>query len=479
MPMLPWTEKYRPKKLEELVNQAQALPKVREWMESWLKGRPKKKALLIHGPPGVGKTATVYALASEYGFEVIELNASDERTTEKIKRYVGAAYTMDVFGRRRKLILLDEADNMESSGAGEIARLIDNAQNPIVMTANKYWLVPQAIRNKSLLVEYKALTQRDIMKALWRIVKAENLEVPEEVIKLISQRSNGDLRAAINDLETVAFAPEDAESILAYRDVEKSVFQVLGSIFATDNVKKARMAAWGVDKTPEELMLWIDENIPYVYEKPEDVARAYETLSRADIYFGRANRTGAYGLWKYAMDMITAGIAVSGTKKKGFVRLYPPKTLEMLKNTKDERGLRDELLRRIMKRMHMSKLEAIETLEVLRAVFEHNEDMAAHMAAFLELGDKELEFLAGDRERAMSIKGKAMNIQKQTHRERKMGGLETSIALSERKEEEEEEELTEEELEKADEAIEVEGREEKPKKGGKQATLFDFLGKKK
>lgn len=99
-------------------------------------------------PPGVGKTTTVYALANEYGFEVIELNASDERTYEKIERYVQAAYTMDILGKRRKLIFLDEADNIEPSGAREIAKLIDKARNPIIMSANHYWEVPRRYATK-------------------------------------------------------------------------------------------------------------------------------------------------------------------------------------------------------------------------------------------------------------------------------------------------------------------------------------------
>lgn len=481
--MLPWIEKYRPRRLRDLVNQEKALPRVRSWMEEWLEGRPKKKALLLYGPPGIGKTATAYALANEYHFEVIELNASDERTYEKVSRYIQAAYTMDIFGRRRKLIFLDEVDNIEPSGATELAKLISKARNPIIMAANRYWQVPQALRSKAELIEYKKLTQRDIMSALWRIVRAENLEMPPHVIKMIAQRANGDLRAAINDLETVAFSPEDAEALLAYRDVEKSVFQALGSIFATDSTKKARAATWNVDKTPDELLLWIDENIPYVYTKPQEIAQAYEAISRADIYFGRANTTGAYGLWKYALDMMTAGIAVAGTKKKGFLRFYPPKTLKILRDSKEERGIRDSILRKIMKGMHMSRLEAIETMAIFKGIFMYNPEKAAHLAVFLELGDKEIEFLTEDTEKAMSIKGKMMAIRK----ELKKTGPEEEAKVEKGGREREKVKKTQEtgekkEPEEAKEEIEP-GEEEKSKepakeeKKPKQATLFEFIKK--
>ncbi len=477
--MLPWVEKYRPRHMKDIINQRNAVQKVNDWVRSWIGGMPKKKALLLAGPPGSGKTSTVYALANDYGFEVIELNASDERTVEKIKRYIGAAYTLDVFRRRRKLIFLDEADNIESSGAREIAKLIERARNPIIMAANYYWKVPKEIRSRAEIVEYKRLTQRDIQTALYRILKIEGIFVPKEVVREIAKRANGDLRAAINDLQTVVSGGvEDASEVLAYRDVEKSVFQVLGTIFATDNVKRARMASWNLDMMPNELLLWIDENIPYVYPKPEDIAAAYEALSRADIYLARAQRTGNYGLWKYATDMMAAGVAVAGIKKKGFLRFYPPKTIKLLTESKVERSLRDSVLRKIMKEMHMAKLEALETLNILRAIFENNPDMAAHFVVFLDLDLKEVEFIAGDREKAGIIWGKSMNIEK---RLKERGELEEHVMLAV-EEAEEEEEISEEELEKAEEEMETveeekeEEKAEKPKKG-KQATLFDFLKK--
>ena len=501
MTEVPWVEKYRPRRLSEIVNQEKAIEQVKAWIEAWLHGNPpKKKALILAGPPGVGKTTTVYALANEYGFEVIELNASDERTYEKIERYVQAAYTMDILGKRRKLIFLDEADNIEPSGAREIVKLIDRARNPIIMSANHYWEVPKEIRNKAQIVEYKRLTQRDIIKALVRILKLEGKTVPKELLYEIAKRSNGDLRAAINDLQTVVTGGvEDAKEVLAYRDIEKSVFQALAQMFATDNAKRAKIAILGVDMFPDELLLWIDENVPYVYYKPEDIARAYEALSRADIYLGRAQRTGNYSLWKYATDMMTAGVAVAGVKKKGFVRIYPPKTIKILTESKEERSLRDSVVKKIMKEMHMAKLEALETLHYLRVIFENNPDLAAHFTVYLDLDFKEVEFIAGDSEKAKTIWGKAMNIEKKLKErgeleERVREGLrkakekEQAEKAEEPEETEEEEveesfeeseELSEEELEEAEKEIEpVSKKEKKPEKKGKQATLFDFLGKK-
>ncbi|ASJ10477.1 replication protein C [Thermococcus sp. P6] len=475
MPEVPWVEKYRPRSLREIINQTRAVEQVRAWVEEWLGGKPpKKKALILAGPPGTGKTATVYALAREYGFEVIELNASDERTYEKVERYVQAAYTLDILGKRRKLVFLDEADNIEPGGAREIAKLIDRARNPIVMAANHYWEVPVEIRRKAQIVEYKRLTQRDVIKGLVRILHAEGLTVPKELLYEIAKRSSGDLRAAINDLQTVVSSSlEDATEVLAYRDTEKSVFRALAGLFATDNAWKAKMAVLGVDMFPHELLQWISENLPYVYSRPEDIAHAYDALSRADIYLGRAQRTGNYGLWKYANDMMTAGVAVAGVKRKGFVRIYPPRTIKLLTESKGERSLRDSVLRKIMKEMHMARVEALETLNLLRVVFRHNPDMAAHFVVYLDLDLKEVEFIAGDGEKARTIWGKSMNIEKKL---RERSELEEHVRAATR----ESVEISEEELRKAEEEmepLEKKEKQEKKEKKGKQASLFDFMKK--
>ncbi|TDA32177.1 MAG: replication factor C large subunit, partial [Hadesarchaea archaeon] len=97
---LPWSEKYRPRRLSEVVGQKAALQKVREWVEGWRRGAPPKRALLLYGPPGSGKTTVAQALAQEMGWDLIQLNASDQRTFEVLKRVAGeAALTGTLTGR--------------------------------------------------------------------------------------------------------------------------------------------------------------------------------------------------------------------------------------------------------------------------------------------------------------------------------------------------------------------------------------------
>ncbi|RLF94000.1 replication factor C large subunit, partial [Thermococci archaeon] len=107
-----FVEKYRPKKFSDIAGQKSALKELISWINTW---GTDKKACLLYGPPGNGKTTSVYVLADEMNLEIIEMNASDKRNAEAIEKIVGnASQTYSLDGRKR-IIVLDEADNIYGS----------------------------------------------------------------------------------------------------------------------------------------------------------------------------------------------------------------------------------------------------------------------------------------------------------------------------------------------------------------------------
>ena len=81
-----WTEKYRPKDLKGVIGNPSAVNALRGWAESWEKGIPEKRAVVLMGTPGVGKTTSAEALAREMGWDIVEMNASDQRTGKDIEQ---------------------------------------------------------------------------------------------------------------------------------------------------------------------------------------------------------------------------------------------------------------------------------------------------------------------------------------------------------------------------------------------------------
>lgn len=412
---VPWILKYRPKRLAEVVNQEEAKTKVLEWLNKW--PNVAKKALLLYGPPGCGKTSLIEAIANEYGYELIEMNASDFRRKTDIERIaLKASTSQSLFGFNRKIVLLDEVDGIsskEDEGALEaINELIERASAPIIMTANNPWdqnLKP--LRNLAELVQFKKLTKSDMRAALMRICRAEGILCEEDAINYIVERSEGDLRAAINDLQSLGegfseITLERAKLLLRPRDKEKDPFETLRSIFSANYSWQAKSVINQSQLDYEQLKLWLEENIPIQYTDLEDLKRAYESLSRADLYIGRIVSSGDWDLLAYAIDLMTAGIALAAKNnsrdKYRWVKYNFPQRISLAGKLKDARSIRDDIAQILAQQLHISTSTAkSEILPILKAIINVNPAEGAKIALGLGLTEKMLEYLAGTNKSAV------------------------------------------------------------------------------
>ncbi len=150
----------------------------------------------------------------------------------------------------------------------------------------------------------------------------------------------------------------------------------------------------------EQLKLWLLENIAYQYTDVEDLARAYDALSKADVYLGRIIKTGDWDLLAYAVDLMTAGVAFAAKNnpkdKYRWVKYSFPQKLLLLSKTKDIRALRDDLARIIAQHLHIStSLAKAEVLPLLHVIFTTNPKYAARIALGLGLSERMIEYLAG------------------------------------------------------------------------------------
>jgi len=403
--MTDWTETYRPTTLSEVRGNNKARDKLEEWAESW---DDHRKSVIVHGSPGVGKTSAAHALASDMGWPVMELNASDSRGADVIEKIAGEAAksgTLTAGEAGRRLVILDEADNFHGNadygGSREVTRVVKDANQPIVLVANEFYDMSQSLRNACETIEFRDVSKRSIVPVLRDICRREGVEFEEEALEKIAESTSGDLRSAVNDLQAVAEKAERLtvdDVVTSERDTTEGIFDFLDELIKEKDAEGALRASYDVDETPDELLNWIEDNVPKDYEGAE-LADAYGFLSNADRWLGRVRATQDYSYWRYATDNMTAGVAASRRGDKGgWTRYGPPSYWSKLGRTKGTRNTRDSIAERIAEREGASVATVRrDILPFLSAMTHHckNRDLTVRMAAAYDLDESEVSFVTG------------------------------------------------------------------------------------
>jgi replication factor C large subunit len=273
----------------------------------------------------------------------------------------------------------------------------------VLIANNAYDPKFTTLRNYCLLLQFKKPPVGEVAKLLKKICAREGIEAEEDALKFIAQRSGGDVRSAINDLQALAqgktrLTYEDV-SWLAYRDRQENIFTILRMIFYARSCISAKQAVDMADVDPDMLFEWIYENVPRHLTHPRDLARAMNALSLADVYRGRIRSTRNWKFTRYFMDFMTAGVAMARreTKPSGWTPFRFPKRIQTLSRSKASRRLELEIGRKIRRKCHISSYRASkEVLPYIRIIFENNVDMAVEIARWLDLNAGMIKYIAGE-----------------------------------------------------------------------------------
>ena len=178
--------------------------------------------MLFAGPPGTGKTTVAHAFAHDlygdnYRQYMLELNASDERSISVIRTKVKEFARSRVVGEVPfKIVLLDEADNMTADAQQALRRLMElySSSTRFILTANYPSKIIEPIQSRCAVFRFTPLKKEDVVSRLLYICSQENVKCVEKALELIYELSEGDMRKAINILQSAAALGEVTEDVV-------------------------------------------------------------------------------------------------------------------------------------------------------------------------------------------------------------------------------------------------------------------------
>ncbi|NLV26680.1 MAG: replication factor C large subunit [Methanomicrobiales archaeon] len=354
-----WAEKYRPRHLSELIGNRESLRQISEWARNWTVDTPP---LILYGKPGIGKTSSAYALANDMDWEVVELNASDQRTKGVIEKVAGgSASTGSLTGASRKLIILDEADNLQGNadrgGARAIADVIRQSKQPIILIANDLYGLDATIRNLCTKIQFKALPAKSLVPRLKEICSREEISCSIPALNEIAEQASGDIRSAVTMLYASAIGKDkvgEDDLSISSKDSRASIFDLVSATLGYRQVPSLLDLNFSVDETPDTVLQWVEGNLGVLPDRKKTAA-AYQALSRADMYLGYTYKTQYYTLWRYANILMLYGVHdVLKGRNTSFAKIMPPSRWRLMSSAKRLKNLREQLLSDVGRTMHMS-----------------------------------------------------------------------------------------------------------------------------
>lgn len=389
--LIPWSEKHRPKSVSEIKGQETAIEKIQAFLRTF----PAKKSVILHGTPGTGKTSLAYAIAADRDAEILELNASDLRNKDKISSIIGPATQQKSLFKKHKIILVDEVDGVSATrdygGLGELLALVEKSAFPLIITANDIWQKKfNLLRNKSVVVELKEVDYKVIRDILRRVCEEENCALSEDLLTSIAIRAKGDMRAALNDLQILSKSEGEVKDLdIGERNKEQTIFSALQHVFKNARIDEKMIGVFDEVNMPvDEIFLWLEENIPEEY-KGEELARAFDALSKADVFRGRIRRQRHWRFMVYEYFFLGPGIAsAKPNNRTGWTSYKKPSRILKIWMNNQRTAKKKSICEKYSKHTHISIKTAMKDFMLLKIILQNQS-----IRKTLQLTQEEITYL--------------------------------------------------------------------------------------
>lgn len=273
-------EKYKPNKKEELLENKAAIKQ----LDDFINGKTKYMAALVSGPPGVGKTTAANVISKQYGYEVIEFNASCVRNKSSLREQIGRYMGLKCVRGNKRVIIMDEVDGMTSDrgGISELINIIKNTKEPIICICNdSRHIKMKSLANNCMDIRFSRLNAVTVFNRVKSIVIREGMSIPDNHIREIIIKCSNDLRYVLNTISTWRLRIKDVYE----KNVRLDIYELAREIFKNKKVnEKIDIYFEDYDMIP----LFVHENYIKTRMKPgsnciKELFEAADSISYGDV----------------------------------------------------------------------------------------------------------------------------------------------------------------------------------------------------
>lgn len=354
-----WSSRYRPTRVEEMVGNEDARIEVVKWLKRWKVGM---KPLLLIGTPGVGKTTLVKALAIQFNLDLIELNASDTRSKERLEGIIIPLLSNKGIMDRRVILFLDEVDGIYSnSDRGGLSSLLTFAKEPsipIIMAANRENNALKELIKVCKIVKFYEIPPRLTLLYLEHVLREENVTISRGEEINIVRKSGGDMRNllnAVNSIIALGSSGNEHKSKIPLPEAINNFFNTLDKYSALDSLSNAEGFYYDPRFNRDYEVDKLDVLFSSVINSTNDInklATILNILSEVDIIIARMNSSKEWRMLRY-IDTILAYSLFDYTRGFNYNQYNIPYTLAN-KIFKDGRAI-NKVLTELATSLHVSK----------------------------------------------------------------------------------------------------------------------------